>query len=389
MKTSALTALALASLLLFAIAPPTYAVEGRASTITFLDDDDDQHIRVFVKGDNGHLVSRSYDGHNWSWIDHGLPAGATFVSNPQAITYVDETGRRRIYVFAVTDDKRLVVRFHKGAGYAWQWADQGGRYVLPINLAATTFLDDAGVRHIFAFVIRNDDQLPSVYLYARHWNGSEWAWEKLEVDGATQSWTLAFTTPTHYIDNAGHRRLDLFTDTFPYSTLHRYSWYGGAWHGTDLGGNAIYHAAAVNFLDDNGNRRVHTFVRNLMENSIWDYSGGWSEVGVAPGIAGQPWDSLSATAYYDLGFNPHMNVYADWDGQVRIRSWGNTGWSPWTNPGLPSNSNEGVRNIAAIAYYEPVIGLVRHFVTATGAQKHLFVLTASGSTWQWTDHGNP
>lgn len=69
--------LALFSLLFGLLAaPPTHAVQGRPSAISFVDTGSDRQIHAFVKGDNGHLVSNHFNGSIWVWTDHGLPAGA-------------------------------------------------------------------------------------------------------------------------------------------------------------------------------------------------------------------------------------------------------------------------------------------------------------------------
>ena len=151
MKNTLCQSLLLAAVLALAAAMPAHAVQGRPSAISFTDADSDRHIYAFVKGDNGHLVANHFDGSTWVWTDHGLPAGAVSISNPRAITYIDGIGNRRIYVFAVDNTGQLVVRFHKGAGFAWQWAEQGGPKIYGTTLSATTFVDDSGVRRMYAF----------------------------------------------------------------------------------------------------------------------------------------------------------------------------------------------------------------------------------------------
>src|SRR5262245_18357789 len=84
------------------------SVEGQASAITF-SDGNARWIYAFIKGDDGRLKLNRFNGTSWSWMDHGLPEGATSIRNPTAVTYVDAAGNRRIYVFAFTNTFRLVV----------------------------------------------------------------------------------------------------------------------------------------------------------------------------------------------------------------------------------------------------------------------------------------
>jgi hypothetical protein len=381
-------------LALFALfaAVPAQAVKGRPSAITFPDSDFDRHIYAFVKGDNGHLVENHFNGTSWVWTDHGLPEGTASINSPRAVTYIDDIGNRRIYVFAVDNTGHLVVRFHKGAGFNWQWSKQGGPVIIGMSLSATTFTDDNGVRRIYALALRTNTGVNSYRLATHFWNGNAWNWADLEFDTTNPYNQPSFTEVTNYIGNDGRRRMDVFSAGGDAQALLRHSWVEAVWNMSNLGGHADRYATVVNFMNSAGNRQVDTFAKHPAYLTIWDrHGGGWTEVGKPAAESGTAQGFISATTYSDGSGFPRINLFGEWNNRLYVRSWINLTWQPWTDLGRPSSSStEGVENTTAITYLDSRGGDQYTWVFMTGGpQDHLYVNWWNGSSWQWYDRGTP
>jgi hypothetical protein len=391
MKTT-LSSLILIALALFGFVGPAEAVVGRPTAFSFVDTSFDRHLYVFAKGDNGHLVSNHFDGNSWVWMDHGLPAGAASINSPKAVHYVDDAGNRRIYVFAVDNTGQLVVRYHKGAGFNWQWSTQGGPAINGSSLSATTFVDDNGVRRIYAFGFRAYSNGEHTHrLVTNFWNGNAWSWTDLANTNAAPYNHSSFTEVTNYIGNDGRRRMDVFSEAGTSQVLLRHSWVESVWNLANLGGQAEWYATVINHLDLSGNRQVHTFVRNPASLTLWDRHGAiWSEVGTPSGTLYEPSGHISATTYTDGGGNLRINLFAERDKTLYLRTSVNYTWQPWVTLGRPSSSQtEGVRNATAITYLDSRGGDQHTWVFMTGAGSNLFVNFWDGVSWQWFNLGNP
>jgi hypothetical protein len=84
---------------------------------------------------------------------------------------LDETGKQRIYAFALGKDAHLHVNYWDGK--QWQWADQGtppGITLSAQELSVITY-SDGGVQHIYAFVTGSD-----FHLHVNYWDGKQWRW---------------------------------------------------------------------------------------------------------------------------------------------------------------------------------------------------------------------
>lgn len=384
---------------LFALfgAPPAHAVKGRPSVISFSDANSDRNIYAFVKGDNGHLVSNSFDGTSWTWTDHGLPEGVASISNPKAVTYIDSSGNHRIYVFVVDSTGHLAIRFYKGPSYGWQWSKQGGPWISARSMSATTYLDDSGVLHLYAFAFSTTSGGAVPYKLVKHyWNGSAWGWSDMGNYGGLPYNSVSFTETTTYSGNDGRRRLDVFCAAGDNQALLRHSLVEQSWSMSNLGALVdLTNASSVNYTDTSGYRKVDTFVRHLDYETIWDRAaGGWSEIGKPAGVSYSQQGLISATAYHPIGSYPRINVFVEWEKRLYLRAWINSSWQPWVDLGRPSGAStsttDGVKNTTAITYQDSYLTPQHTWVFMTGAQDdHLYVNFWNGSSWQWYDRGNP
>jgi hypothetical protein len=380
--------LALSGVLSLFAAPSARATSiVEPSVITFLDAGSNRHIYLFVMGSNNHLVSRHFDGTSWTSHDHGLPPGSTRAYTPKAVTYVDDTGRRRIYVFAIDQDGRLMLLFHKGAGFSWQWSLQGGPVLNQPSLSATTFLDDNGVRRIYAFAhnLPNDGPVFAP-LVTNFWDGNNWNWVQMNNALADPQSSGSFSLVTNYIGNDGRRRMDVFTTDAPDRAVLRHSWTSGAWTVANLHGQAWISGSVVNFLDTAGNRQVHLFAFNPFWESIWDRHGGvWDNIGGPPPPL-SAFDSMSAIAFKDPSGFPAMHLYVVVAGRLYLRTWVNNAWQSWTNFGQPGNPPDlYIKDAVAITYVDSRSSDQHIWVFVKG--DHLYAKRWNGSSWQWTDLG--
>jgi hypothetical protein len=394
-KTLSLPFLALLSL--FA-ALPAHAVKGRPTVITYDDVNTDRMIWAFVKGDNNRLVSNHFDGTSWTWIDHGVPDGSVSISNPKAVTYIDSNGNRRIYVFAVDNTGHLVIRYHKGPGFTWQWSKQGGPSIVGSSLSATTFEDDNGARRLYAFAFSGTPGAAAPFKLVKHfWNGSEWNWGDMYTYGGQPYNNSSFTEVTNYVGNDGRRRMDVFCVAGDSQVMLRHSWVDAIWDMTNLGSLIdTTNASAINYINSGGYRTVHAFVRNHAYETIWlNYGSSWNEIGKPSGVDSSSQGLISATVYKPLGGYPRINVFVEWDKHLYLRSQVNLSWQPWIDLGRPSgtatSSNDGVKNTTAITYAEEISNTQNTMVFMTGAQDdRLYLIWWNGSSWQWYDRGtNP
>jgi urease beta subunit len=204
---------------------------NRPRAITWVDPAGNRQIYVFAAVVNGPLVVNYWDGFTWHWADHGFPAGTSGLGQPTAITYVDTAGKRRIYVFAGTSNGPLVVNYFDGS--SWHWAKQGlplgSTFVL--NPEAITWLDTVGNRKIYVF---STGSAGGGDLVVNYWNGSSWHWadQGLSASGTTAT----MPQPITYLDSAGVRWIYVFvrTDLF-WGDLAMNYWDGFTWQWADQG----------------------------------------------------------------------------------------------------------------------------------------------------------
>jgi hypothetical protein len=384
---------------LFALfgALPAHAVKGRPSAITFSDASSARKIYAFVKGDNGHLLSNDFNGTSWTWTDHGLPEGVGSINNPKAVTYVDGSGNRRIYVFVVDSTGHLAIRFYKGPSYGWQWSKQGGPWISGQTLSATTYLDDSGTLHLYAFAFSTNSGGAVPFKLVQHfWNGSTWGWSDMGNYAGLPYNSVSFTETTTYTGNDGRHRLDVFCVAGDDQMLLRHSLVDQSWSMSNLGNGADFtNASSVNYTDSSGYRKVDTFVRHPEYETIWDRgAGGWGEIGKPAGVSYSQQGLISATTYHPVGGYPRINVFVEWEKHLYLRAWLNNSWQPWLDLGRPSGAStsftDGVKNTTAITYQVSDIPVQHTWVFMTGAQDdRLYVNFWNGSSWQWYDRGNP
>ena len=401
-------------------------VSTTARAISYADALNVRQIFAFARGSDGHLWADQFNGTAWTWVDHGLPTGATSVTDQQPITYVDGTQPRRIYVFAVDNTKHLVVRYWNGS--AWQWANQGGPELKRTfgSLSVITYVDDQGNRRIYCFAIRASDS----HIMANYWNGSTWQWADLGVNYiklTTQ--TINFEpvkTKALTFSHLGTRFIEVFclsndpglndmgiteliyTSGIPYAGISA----GWFWDYPISVRSRSF--APYSYVDNDGVRHQHVFYGTYQEGQsqlwfnqeiesapiapfmppIWIVN--WSSVpGVDPAL---PINNISAITYPEFGGGQLHYAFMDVDGRLYGRPgtgvayWNGstvtgTSWS-WELQGAPAGYE--VSNPEAITYIgNDGVRRIHVFMYGQGRVNALFTKYWNGTMWAWTNLGAP
>ena len=439
-------------LLWAALSVSAFGVTGRPSTITYMDATGQRRIYSFAVADcivvvdntcaPQHLVVNHLLNGAWSWEDLGLPAGATAVGVPTAVTYQDASGQH-VYAFATASggavDKHLVV--DSGDGSTWNWSDMGAGAdnsgVQDIG-SAVTFVDSTGHQRIYVFVAEFSGRLA-----ARCWNGFFWAWYDLGVPngatyvrgGSSVSYSVTASAGNYQeleafvsADNghlfgasasaAGCSLVRTLWGVFLYCPPVTWQWtdYGFApihMHSPSL---ASFWPSAITYLDAAGNQQVYVFITGYQPGS---FEGGgmlamqknnagisWVDFGVPPGKTGvEP--TASAITYVDASGYQQIYVFAEAN-DGHLVTW-NTVNGGWTDQGLPSGKT-AVYSPSAITYVIPGCqGFCPPYSTAPRQEIETFAVANDGhlvldqnayttvyslfggprllETWYWTDQG--
>jgi hypothetical protein len=397
------------SLLILWGALPQVAQAGGVSAITYVDAAGKRRIFAFAQGSNYQLVANYWvEGAAWQKADFGLPPGSTYLEKPNAITYIDAAGKRRIYVFAFAEyglfgPTHLVVKYYV-EGVGWQWSDQGwsgeihpGRIAYPPK--AVTYVDSEGKRRIYVFAQGYYHLMVNYYI-----EGVGWKWADLGAPADASS--VRPMDAISYVDGDGDRRIYVFCGVWYSSTqtevLFLKYWNGQSWnwHYAGVANDDPQDVAAITYVDDNQHRRIYAFT-DLFGN-LWAYywiqSVGWQwgDLGAPGGGSGRP---QTAITYVDSDGTRRIHVFAHKSsgGHLYRQRWTGSSWE-WADHGDPPVGN--LRNIDAVTYVDDKGN--RHIYvfceSLDAAGRHLAVnywvsgttLTSTSSPvggWKWVNLG--
>jgi hypothetical protein len=246
------------------------------SAITYVDPAGNRRIYLFgSSAPSGNVVVRYWNGSAWLWADNGSPPGATTTPcGTEALTYVDEQDARRIDVFCsrgVGDTIQLFVNSWNGS--SWSWFNHGGNPVT--DPQAVTFTEASGSRRIHVFL----DSINSPLLHSRI--DGTWYWINLGKP-VPASTSMDGQDAIAYTDLAGNRRMQVFVLFNDH--IHSRSWNGSSWgnwynHGLPTGGIGVSNPVALTYFDARSNtQRIHLFangvgglVDNVFNGSTWQW----------------------------------------------------------------------------------------------------------------------
>jgi len=333
-------------------------VSENPSVITYKDGTQPQHRHVFVRGTDGHLYMHFNIGSGWQWDDLGTPGGATVDESPDAITYIDDTQSRRIYVFVKGSDGHLYVCFRKKSTSAWAWANRGKPSGTTVSESPNviTYKDDAKRQRIYAFVKGSDK-----HLHVHYWNGSNWIWsDRGRPPGTFVSGQVSATTfsdvfvptdslpPTIAAKGGGGAapRLILAFVRGSSGNLYMHRWTGSKWEWVDLGKPeqppSFGSPSVVSYREPSHLRRLFVFVIGSDDHLYMNTRGGsgwqWTDQGISPGPVfdipqvitfrdrAEPGAAIKPRRIYSFVKNPNDELY--------VNHWTGSAWA-WANQGAP------------------------------------------------------
>jgi hypothetical protein len=239
---------------------------SKVAAITYQDGNGMQRIYAFVNPDQGvHFYVNFFDGSRWAWADQNNQGGAIW--DQAAVTYLDNQGAQRIYVFCSLGTTDLAINFWDGNKWAWTYPGDPGQPV--VSPEAITYLDNQGAQRIYVFTVGANDG----HLYIYFWDGNQWAW----ADQGTPPGGQRVVSPEAitYLDNQGAQRIYVFTVGANDGHLYIYFWDGNRWawadQGTPPGGQRVVSPEAITYLDNQGAQRIYVFTVGANDGHLYIY----------------------------------------------------------------------------------------------------------------------
>jgi len=315
---------------------PMIIVRGNAGSV----EGGDVRINLFVRGVDGRLWERYWNGSTWTWVDTGRLVASTPIAVVRGDVEDVGAGDLRINLFVRGADGRLWERYWNGA--AWTWADTG-RMVAddPVVVARGSLGSPAGSGiRINLFVKALDGKL-----LERYWNGSTWSW--VDTGRGVAGKPAVLVRGNTASASGADIRINLFAQGTDGRLWERY-WNGATWSWVDTGmateGTPLVIARGNLGSVAGGDIRINLFSRvpeylaahphnrfRLWER-YWNGSA-WSWVDTGRSVAGEPIalvrGDVEDVAPDDLRIN--LFVAGD-DGRLWERYWNGAGWS-WADAG--------------------------------------------------------
>jgi Common central domain of tyrosinase len=211
------------------------AVFGRAAALVRGDVEDtgadDLRINLFVQGADRRLWERYWDGATWTWVDTGKDVDGTPLVIGRGAIGSPDASRLRVNMFVRGLDGQLWERYWNGS--AWSWIDTGKAVAgdpIAVTRGSTGSPDGAGVR-INLFVRGADGQL-----WERYWNGSAWSW--IDTGKGVRGSVEAIVRGNRRSVAGGDVRINLFAEGTDGKLWERY-WDGSNWAWIDTGKPAV------------------------------------------------------------------------------------------------------------------------------------------------------
>lgn len=269
------------------------AISGRPAGVVYGDREDigaeDTRIRLFVRGADGRLWERYWNGSAWSWLDAGREVTEDPIVLAQGSLGSTDESRIRLLVFVKGKDGKLWERYWNGS--TWTWIDHGRGIVgqpVAVTHGNSASVSSAGIR-ISLFVQGSDGKL-----WERFWTGSAWTWRDTGRTADGEPIVVARGN-LGAVDRA-NVRLHVFNRSLEYETtghahyhvkLWEHVWNGTGWSWRDTGREVAAQPAAVVRGDTGGlssdDLRINLFVTGTdgrLWEHVWNGTGwGWSDTG--------------------------------------------------------------------------------------------------------------
>jgi hypothetical protein len=355
------------------------------SAVTY-EEANNRRIYAFVRGDNGHLHVRYWNGSQWKWADQGTPPGTTLSDAPGVITYAAD--KQRIYAFARGGNGHLFVNYWNGS--QWKWADQGtppGTTVAPDSSPGViTYAADK--QRIYAFARGGNG-----HLFVNYWDGSQWKW----ADQGTPPGTTVIPKSSPGVityEEADKRKIYAFVQGNN-GRLYVNYWDGSQWKWADQG-EPIFHAISpfcspgVITYVEGGKRRIYAFVTtddnsditpltldvNYWNGSQWKWANQGTLVVGTPGVI-----------TYKEGDKQRIYAFVTGNGSLVVNYWDGSQWK-WANQGTPPGTKVTTKSSPGVITYLGA-NKQRIYAFVVGENGLLYVNYWDGSQWKWADQGTP
>jgi Common central domain of tyrosinase len=377
------------------------AVFGRAVAHVRGDVEDvdpaDIRINLFVQGEDRKLWERYWNGSSWSWNDTGKQVDGEPLILARGNIGAANAATLRINLFVRGLDGKLWERYWNGS--SWTWVDTGKAVAgdpIAIVRGDVQDVDPADIR-INLFVRGADNKL-----WERYWNGASWSW--VDTGKLIADEPVAFIRGNVGDPNSANVRINVFVRGLDGKLWERY-WNGSSWMWVDTGkgvrGRVVPIVRGNRHSVDGGDVRINLFVQGA-DGKLWErYWNGdsWSWIDTGKPADGEPFavvrgniDSADAATLRINLFCPVLQStpsggptsHPHYDIRLWERYWNGASWS-WSDTGV---------NIRG-----PVVGVVRgdsEGMAADDLRINLFAARDdgrlwerywNGAAWSWTDTG--
>ncbi len=326
--------------------PSESSLRGTPNVISFLGSDQKGKIYAFVRGEDDQLYVAYKTDDNWRWANQGKPNGVDLTGNPSAITYKDQSGRQRIYVFVPGENGRLYVNYWDG--FRWRWADQGRPGSISVShfpISAITYEDQNRIDKIYTFVVGRDGNM-----YVNYWDGFRWNWANQGRPSGSYVYSM---NALSYRDNNNIQRIYTFVSGSSGRLSVNY-WDGYRWRWADQGAppstSSYLTPSVISFRDNNGRQNIYAFVNgsnNKLYANKWDGSR-WAWETLGSGSSRNRVMDLPSVVSYRQGSGPQeiQVFFRASDGFFYSYYWNGSRWD-WRQQGSPlDKSVTNSKNIA-------------------------------------------
>lgn len=372
---------------------PVAAVRGNVSSTAGAD----LRINLFVQGADRKLWERYWDGSTWSWVDTGKEVDGEPLVLIRGNVGSPEASTVRINVFVRGTDGTLWERYWNGS--SWSWIDTGRKAAgdpIAITRGDVEGVDAGDVR-INLFVRGTDGTL-----WERYWNGSGWAWVdtgKQVVDDPIAIARGALGSP-----GAGGVRINLWVKALDGRLWERY-WNGSTWGWFDTGKGIVGRATPVVRGNTNavgaGGVRINLFVQGT-DGKLWEryWNGsGWSWIDTGKPTDGPPTvvvrgniGDVSAAGVRINVFVPVLQTspsggtspHPHYDLRLWQRYWNGAAWA-WIDTG--KNVRAEASAIVRGDVEDVMPDDLRINLWVAGDDARLWEYYWNGAGWAWVDTG--
>lgn len=377
------------------------AVFGRAVALVRGDVEDtaadDLRINLFVQGADRRLWERYWDGAKWTWVDTGKDVDGEPLVIARGSLGSPDGARLRVNLFVRGLDGKLWERYWNGA--TWTWVDTG-KYVAGDPVAVVRGdVEDTGADdlRINLFVRGADGQL-----WERYWNGSTWTW--VDTGKAVSADPVVITRGSTGSPDGAGIRINLFVRGADGKLWERY-WNGAAWTWVDTGKGVRGRVEAI----VRGNRRsvaggdvrINLFAEGTdgkLWERYWDGSN-WAWIDTGKPAVGAPivvvrgnMDTTDASAVRINLFVPVLETHSSggttphrhFDIRLWERYWNGAAWT-WVDTGKDIRSRPFA--IARGDTDDVAADDIRINMWVAGDDEKLWERYWNGAAWTWVDTG--